>query len=635
MRKRMGAYVGLAAVCLICLPLLLLYAFPLGTQSADWTIGPEDGQPWQGENGWTVYVMRSGERVPLTPDENGGYLGCEPGETFYYARVWDADVAQPVLRIHAVNAAVAAWLDGELLYSDVPLPDAAIGAAALPMLDVDRESAVEIFPDEDAAGKVLTIGQASPLYGEKQGDTTVYPREVEVASRYGYERGLIAQAYGTGLMGTLLTLAALLTGLLAVRQKRAALWLLTLLELVRLCAVVTGAPFFQPFTRLETVDIASLADQLSFTLLLGFLTLQSQKGRAVMAALTAAHGASLLAALAAQLTHWQSDWTIFAVYLPDRLAVVMLVAALALCFRQYKGTNAFFRLFLRWFGLGLAAWLCAEIPWLALHPSTLGSMLSGQMIYARFLREPLLWLTQGAALIAVLILGWRQTAAAREQRAYDAAFAGATRQSYEALMRHQDEVMLLRHETTRHYAALKGFVDAGQTERASDYLNELLDRQQKIPQVISSGNELVNIILSSRISWAEAEGVRVDIRHMSVPASLPLPDADLVSLLLNIVDNAIEAARAAEPKVLRLDMHCKSDYFLFSCENTMTAGSVPPPTDGLSRHGYGRRIIGKIMAPYGDLVSVHSDGQWYGVSIALPLNAPDAPDAPSAQPLCG
>ena len=69
----------------------------------------------------------------------------------------------------------------------------------------------------------------------------------------------------------------------------------------------------------------------------------------------------------------------------------------------------------------------------------------------------------------------------------------------------------------------------------------------------------------------------------------------LASLVLNILDNAIEAAQKAPhgEKRLRIDMHCKRDYFVFPCENTAAPSVDSLPEDGLNYHGYGQQLIEK------------------------------------------
>lgn len=609
-----------AVICLICLPMLLVFASPGDSLSADWSILPEDGQEWQGNNGWTIFVIRDGQRILLTPDGSGGYDGCRPGETFFFSRTWDVDMPQPTLRMHASGSAVAVFINDVPLYADVPLAENSTPETlSLSPLAYERYDTVEVALQSVVAGDTLTIAQAAPLVGEKPDYTTVYPCKTEVVGAYGYERGLIASAYCVGLLCAILGLTGILLCALAGWQKNASLLVLALLAFVRMACVIAGASFFSQYTQLYAVDLETLASLFSFTLMLVFLATQLGKTHGIAVLLPALHGASLLLSLAVQWPGILSEWFFFLNVLPERLTPVFLAAALALCLYKARKGNDFCRLFVRVLAVGGLLWVVGEGVWLAANRDMWTRLLGGQVFFARFLREPAIWLTQSAVLVTVLIRAYRRAVAAQEERVFAALRAKAVQESYESLRAHQNEVMMLRHEMNRHYTAIKGLLDQGHSQRAQQYLGELLSQEAGIPKIVNSANELVNIILSSRVAWAESLGLEVKIDRMNAPAQLPLTDADAASLLLNIADNAIQAAKRAEkqPGLVRLNMNCKNGYFTFCCENT-----VPDKCENdkdAPYHGYGLQIIRRIMAPYGNLMTVRRESNVYSITIALPL----------------
>ena len=65
----------------------------------------------------------------------------------------------------------------------------------------------------------------------------------------------------------------------------------------------------------------------------------------------------------------------------------------------------------------------------------------------------------------------------------------------------------------------------------------------------------------------------------------------------------------------------KNDFFVFNCENSSTrewmAGQAKKKP--VETHGLGRKIIGRIMARYGDLIRVETGEDFYRVTLALPL----------------
>ena len=90
--------------------------------------------------------MEGGERRELAANGFGGFYGdVEPDETFYYARTLTEKVDAPTLQIDAYDRAIAVYLDGECLYSDVAT-DAGIGEVELAELGWTRSTVSAHIP---------------------------------------------------------------------------------------------------------------------------------------------------------------------------------------------------------------------------------------------------------------------------------------------------------------------------------------------------------------------------------------------------------------------------------------------------------------------------------------------------------
>lgn len=79
-----------------------------------------------------------------------------------------------------------------------------------------------------------------------------------------------------------------------------------------------------------------------------------------------------------------------------------------------------------------------------------------------------------------------------------------TQSSYEALLRQNEQVMMLRHDMVKHLRLLRQFtID----EKTALYLDELIGENEKIHSMIQSGNEMMDIILNSKLSAARSWSV--------------------------------------------------------------------------------------------------------------------------------
>lgn len=617
------------ALCAVFAAVLLLYARPMEDAVYDLSMicsGEAIPADWvYDQKGWTVFTQEGETVTELSPNGFGGFTGLAvPGQTFYFSRVMTEELDSPTLRLAVANRNVAVFLDGELLYTDCPELDNRIGYLTLPMLEWDRTEPVVVTLPPDYAGKTLTIAQSTDLIGEKQEpDTTVWPCAVTLYCGYAYESGLIAESFQTAIPAAWFFLAgALLLALFvwqAFRGKAdvglvcaavmAFLWLTSRMDMTSFALFYFGQP---------PVDIALQCREFALTALLVFLCSRLAGRRRVFpAVLTGAQGLSALAFLLLQWRRTLSFSFLSAMYAIDLAA---LLAALVCGFFERRKGSWFFRLFCPLTAAGIGLWAAAvcfspERRAMALQQLALGSV--------PYFLWPLMLLMLVVAL-AVTVADVVRKEAARWAEArllserQELALAG-----YETMRRQHEEVMMLRHDMAKHLSLLRQMT--GEPEVAA-YLDELLGQNEKIRPVIQSGNEMLDIILNGKLSAAADAGINVEIVRMQAPEKLPLSDAELCSLLVNIMDNAVAAASAAgvEQPYIRLDAHLKSGFFVFSCKNSAAREWMQGKEEHKTgpTHGLGLKIIRQISERYGDLMETERGTDDYKVMLAIPLDQP-------------
>ena len=222
----------------------------------------------------------------------------------------------------------------------------------------------------------------------------------------------------------------------------------------------------------------------------------------------------------------------------------------------------------------------------------------------------------GGGVLAVSILS-RQKAGGEDlpEQVTSAARAGLDR-----LREHNEEVRMLRHDMKKHFYALRQLAEGG-APRLVRYLDDLIQADEAIPPVVHSGGALLSAILNGALSRAAAQGTAVKILRDQAPEELPLSDRDLCSLVLNVMENALEATAAPglEEPFLQLDLYTKGEFFFFSCENSRSAGTVPRRTGPEGNRGLGLKIVRRIAEAGGGLVQIDEEPNRYRISIALPI----------------
>ncbi len=188
----------------------------------------------------------------------------------------------------------------------------------------------------------------------------------------------------------------------------------------------------------------------------------------------------------------------------------------------------------------------------------------------------------------------------------------------EQAKRHLEEVRVIhgemrgyKHDFHHHLQALKGQLEAGEVERALAYIEQLDRSLQSVDTLLKTGNVTVDAILSARLAQARSEGISVDVQA-NLPDTLALTDVELSIVIGNLLDNAIEACRAAQGrKFIRLSIRMKSSMMYFYLLNA--AGAKQKKVGSLFRtgktgaHGFGLHRAEAILKKHGGWVKYNSE----------------------------
>lgn len=627
MRKwmRFGAAALLAVTLCIAFGALLLACMrPVEDRAYDLSLtwaGEAIPEGWvYDQKGWTVFTQEGNTVTELAPDGYGGFDGLdEPGQTVYFSRVLSEEVDNPTLRLDTGDSAVTVFLDGAVLYTDCPELAGRIGALRLPMLAWHREEPVLVTLPQNYQGKTLTIAQSTdPSGGEQQEpNMTVWPCAVTLYCGYAYESELVAESFQTAVPAALSFAAGTLLLALFLWQAFQGR-----LALDALCGGLTAffwlagrlALAFLPNAQLGPlpVDVSALARELSLTLLLVFLASRlTGRRRVVICFCAGVQGAVVAVNVAMQM---MERLTLNLALAVPAISLAGLAAAL-ICGVLEWNRSWFFRCFCLLTAAGAIAWALPG-PW---KYSGMPLSILELPHYPLTLLSPLTGIMTAAALATALAEAVRREITRRTEARLLAQRGELAQSSYEVLRRQHEQVMMLRHDMVKHFQVLRQTVT---DEKAAAYLDELIGENEKIRPVIQSGNEMLDVILNGKLSAAADAGIEVELARTQAPATLPLTDAELCSLMLNLLDNALEAASAAGVKrrYIKLDMHIQNNYFVFTCENGATLDWINKET--APERGLGLKIIRQIVERYGNLFDTEYGDDYYRVTVPLSLRQP-------------
>ena len=192
---------------------------------------------------------------------------------------------------------------------------------------------------------------------------------------------------------------------------------------------------------------------------------------------------------------------------------------------------------------------------------------------------------------------------------------------YAALMEQQKNIRTLRHDISNHLmtAAVLAKEDASQAET---YLQGLTDEFQSMTAIDFCENSVADAVLYAKATEATAAGIAFSV-EASLSEDLHIQETDLMSLLSNLLDNAIEAAVQAKEPFVEVHIREKADTILIRVRNSLPAGTIPDLQQTSKKdkhmHGLGLQIVDGICKKYEGSFSHKAENSTFEV-LAMLLN---------------
>ena len=239
------------------------------------------------------------------------------------------------------------------------------------------------------------------------------------------------------------------------------------------------------------------------------------------------------------------------------------------------------------------------------------------------------WLTDWAVFVCLacaVIDTVRESAATESERRALAVRERAAREACAALEENGRRGAELRHELKSRLAVLSALAHGGETERLAEAVDALSEEAAGLTGASYTDHFLINTILQKYAARAARAGVRFE-PVVSVPARLGVEDADLSAYLMNLLDNAVEAAGALpkeEKPFLRIKLQMANGFLSIACQNACRESSVPDESSDYpttkpdpASHGFGLKQMRRVAEKYGSILVIESGDGMFSVKTAL------------------
>lgn len=194
------------------------------------------------------------------------------------------------------------------------------------------------------------------------------------------------------------------------------------------------------------------------------------------------------------------------------------------------------------------------------------------------------------------------------------------------ILQSNDEVKTLRHDMKHHLNELKLLAMKGNSVAIENYIDEMYDYIHNPNEIVSSGNLEIDSVLNYMLQKGRKDLLIVNTK-IQIPESIN-HSFDIIVILGNLLENAIEASSQTDEKLLNVSIQLKQGVLKIEIENSFNSLSLKEKREKgrtsllttkkeKREHGIGLKSVQKIVEKYNGIIHIHKQNNRFHVELIL------------------
>lgn len=197
----------------------------------------------------------------------------------------------------------------------------------------------------------------------------------------------------------------------------------------------------------------------------------------------------------------------------------------------------------------------------------------------------------------------------------------------ELLQQSYNEIRKLKHDMKNHIIALEALEKSGNSEKVLKYLENMSQKMRNTSMYSNTGITVLDGIINYKLTLAEKMDVKITT-DMEVPTNLSLEEDDIVIIMGNILDNAIEANKyVKENRYIDLKMNYRKGNLVIILKNSYDGMVAQKEESYITRkkdkkmHGIGLRSVNNIVEQYHGVMESNHNEKEFEIKIMIYMDA--------------
>lgn len=234
----------------------------------------------------------------------------------------------------------------------------------------------------------------------------------------------------------------------------------------------------------------------------------------------------------------------------------------------------------------------------------------------------------GMVIVNLVMFGLMRYVSAREQKMNEIQILQEKNQerirAYQEMSMDYEGQKRLLHDYNNQIRCIQGLLEGRKYQEAKDYADKLIGFMEENMEVIDVRNTILNVVLNQKYRTARSENISM-IFQVNDLNNLWIDDTDLVIIMSNLLDNAIEACRKLKDhRVIRIKIVREKEQFVLSVQNP-AADLVEIKEDGIvtsksdkKNHGVGLKNVQMVLEKYKGFGNMHEQDGWFYYTAIVP-----------------
>jgi len=194
---------------------------------------------------------------------------------------------------------------------------------------------------------------------------------------------------------------------------------------------------------------------------------------------------------------------------------------------------------------------------------------------------------------------------------------------YQSLSAEREKQKAQAHDHLNHLNIMFNLAQEGNNSKEIEYLSELIDREEECIDIIDTGNPIINAVLNIKYKEAQDKDIIFPLVADNM-TDLSIKDSDLVTILSNVLDNAIEAVSDLENKKIYLRITRTEDYLSIDSSNPYRGDPDVKKhrfttKSNKNDHGFGLSNIRHAVAENNGECFIETQNDTFHITITLPI----------------